>query len=37
MKSQNLTVLGAGLGLALFLSACEYHTQTTSGSQYLAR
>ncbi len=37
MKSQNLTVLGTGLGLALFLSACEYHTQTTSGSQYLAR
>ena len=37
MKSQHLTVLGASLGLALFLSACEYHTQTTSGSQYLAR
>ena len=37
MKSRTLTVLGAGLGLALLLSSCAYHTQTTSGSQYLAR
>ena len=37
MRSRSLTVLGTGLGLALILSSCAYHTQTTSGSQYLAR
>ncbi len=38
MKSRTLTVLGVGLGLVLILSSCEsYHTQTTSGSLYLAK
>ncbi len=37
MKSRTLTVLGAGLGLGLILSSCAYDTQSTSGSQYLAK
>lgn len=35
MRSRRLTLPGASLGLALLLASCGYHTQTTSGSQYL--
>ena len=35
MRSRRLTAPGASLGLALLLASCSYHTQTTSGSQYL--
>ena len=37
MNSRTLIAVGASLGLALILSSCGYHTQTTSGSQYLAK
>ena len=37
MRSRSLTVLGAGLGLALALSSCVHSSQTTSGSRYLAK
>ena len=37
MRSRRLTLLGTSLGFALLLTSCGYHTQTTSGSQYLER
>ena len=37
MRFHSLTVVGAGLGLALVLSSCVHSSQTTSGSRYLSR
>ena len=37
MRFRSLTVLGAGLGLALALTSCVHSSQSTSGSRYLAK